>query len=205
MDLFAQKYRIASARLPGYDYAQPGKYFVTICTKNRIHWFGEIRNGIMGLNDMGCVVADEIEHIAILRHNVSIDRWVVMPNHIHMIVFIHPETYVDGMMKWVMWKIFHIIDRVETPLKGVSTTRARCIGTMRNTKRSHAWHPHTLGAIINQFKRACTIRIRSLGEIDFTWQNRFHEKIIWDRSRLYAYRKYIKQNPARWHRDRNNN
>ncbi len=54
--LFHNRYRIASIRLPHYDYTQSGYYFITICTKKRTPWFGNIRNGIMCVNDIGSTV-----------------------------------------------------------------------------------------------------------------------------------------------------
>ncbi|TSC97071.1 MAG: hypothetical protein Greene101449_1310 [Candidatus Peregrinibacteria bacterium Greene1014_49] len=56
MTLFKDRYRVETARLRGWNYAQQGVYFVTICTKGRAHWFGEIRRGIMGLSGVGCIV-----------------------------------------------------------------------------------------------------------------------------------------------------
>ena len=53
MTLFDNKYRIESPRREGWDYADNGYYFVTICTKDREHFFGEIENGEMILNEYG--------------------------------------------------------------------------------------------------------------------------------------------------------
>jgi len=55
MDKFRNKYRIQSARLQGYDYGSNGMYFVTICTQNRLHCFGEITES----NGDGLLAADE--------------------------------------------------------------------------------------------------------------------------------------------------
>lgn len=52
-DKFNDKYRIKSARLADYDYRNEGIYYVTICTKNREHFFGECNDGIVLLNDLG--------------------------------------------------------------------------------------------------------------------------------------------------------
>lgn len=59
MSLYKNKYRIESIRLPGYDYSQPGAYFITIVTHNRQCLFGEIVNGEMRLNEYGEIVRDE--------------------------------------------------------------------------------------------------------------------------------------------------
>jgi REP element-mobilizing transposase RayT len=56
---FQNKYRIKSNRLQNYDYSSSGAYFITICTKNREHFFGKIINGKMVLNDLGKIVKSE--------------------------------------------------------------------------------------------------------------------------------------------------
>ncbi len=56
-DKFKNKYRISSARLQTWNYAWDAAYFVTICTKNREHYFGEIENAVMNLSGIG-IIAD---------------------------------------------------------------------------------------------------------------------------------------------------
>jgi len=84
--LFRNKYRVESARHPHHDYASPGYYFVTICTKNRVHWFGEIMKGVMVLNELGKIAVREWLRTGELRANVRLDEFVMMPNHFHGIV-----------------------------------------------------------------------------------------------------------------------
>jgi hypothetical protein len=54
-------YNRRSIRMKGDDYSRPGAYFITICTQDRHHLFGEIKNGKMILNDFGIIVAEEWE------------------------------------------------------------------------------------------------------------------------------------------------
>ena len=54
-DKFKITYRIKSDRLAGYDYRNEGLYFVTICTKNKFHYFGEIENSNLLLNEIGLI------------------------------------------------------------------------------------------------------------------------------------------------------
>ena len=82
-----------SIRLKGYDYAQEGLYFITICCQNRIHRFGEVilnANGIAEtqLNTCGQIAFDEWYNTAKIRPNIELGAFVVMPNHIHGIVHI---------------------------------------------------------------------------------------------------------------------
>ena len=73
MEFFGGKYRVKSTRLPGRNYRAPGIYFITICTQDRIHWFGDIDRGKMILNDVGRVVAHEWKRASIVRKYVELD------------------------------------------------------------------------------------------------------------------------------------
>lgn len=88
MDKFQGKYRIKSTRLPGWDYGSPGYYFVTICTRDRIPFFGDVTAGKMRLSPIGEIAAEEWAKTGEIRPNVVIDEWVVMPNHMHGIIVI---------------------------------------------------------------------------------------------------------------------
>ena len=75
-------------RFKGYDYSSPGYYFITIGTKNRVCLFGEINDGNMILNEYGNIANDELLKIPFRYDNVKIDNYVIMPNHVHVIVVI---------------------------------------------------------------------------------------------------------------------
>ena len=84
-------------RLKEYDYSQKGAYFVTICTKDRAELFGTVAVGatvpgrlVVELNDIGIIVDTTILHNN--KNEVIIDHYVIMPNHIHLIIVISPET-----------------------------------------------------------------------------------------------------------------
>ena len=104
-----------------------------------------------------------------------------MPNHIHGIVVIDCESVV-----------------VETPHWGVSTVH-KC-----NPHHKPQWKPNSLGSIICQFKSISTKQIRSIGHIDFAWQSRFYEHIIYNEHELNRVCEYVVNNPIKWELDRNN-
>ncbi|KPL89058.1 transposase [Ardenticatena maritima] len=173
-----------SIRLKGYDYTQPGAYFVTICTHERAHLFGRVVDGEMVLNAWGEIVRDEWFRTADIRANVELyaDEFVVMPNHVHGIIWI-----------------------VETDLVGA---QRRCAPTGPSpggiTPNNVA--PGSLGAIVRAFKSAVTRRINIQrntpgGRI---WQRNYYEHIIRTQRALHAIRRYIADNPRRWHLDRHN-
>ena len=78
-------------RLSGYDYSSSGCYFVTICTHNNLNLFWT--NGL--LNSFGRIVESQIEKIEERYWDVKIDKYVIMPNHIHMLVTIGCDALPD--------------------------------------------------------------------------------------------------------------
>jgi putative transposase len=93
-----------SIRLGGYDYSQPGAYYVTICTAARECVFGEVVNGAMHLNSCGTVARGEWFNLPRLYQGVKLDEVVVMPNHVHGIIWLtdrgrRPLSDVIGRFK----------------------------------------------------------------------------------------------------------
>ncbi len=88
MSLFKNEFRTESARLPDRNYAAAGWYFVTLCTRRRQYFFGEIRGAEMHLSPIGEIVAEEWLNTERVRPQVRLDSWVVMPNHLHGIIVI---------------------------------------------------------------------------------------------------------------------
>jgi putative transposase len=85
MTLYKKKYRVESARLKGHTY-QEGIFFVTICTRRKLQWFGEIRNGKMHHSNLGKLVIDCWEKIPLHFPHVILDSFVVMPDHVHGVI-----------------------------------------------------------------------------------------------------------------------
>ena len=168
MGKFTDRFRIETTRLRDWNYSASGWYFVTMCTKNQKPWFGGIIDSEMLLSQEGRIVWDEWLRTEVIRSNVRLDEWVIMPNHVHGII---------------------ILEGVETPRRGVSTDESK-------------WKANSLGSIINQFKGACTRRIRRRGNDDFAWQARFYDHIIRNEKSLQKIRQYIQENPLKWELDR---
>ena len=81
-----------SIRLRDYDYSEEGGYFVTICTHNKECVFGEIANEEMNLNEIGKIVYEEWLKTPNMRPNVKLEKFVVMPNHLHGIIILHDDS-----------------------------------------------------------------------------------------------------------------
>ncbi len=83
------KHHRRSIRLQGYDYSQPGIYFITLCTQNRERLFGEILNGEMRLNEFGKIAHQCWLEIPNHFPHVQLDEFVIMPDHIHGIIVLN--------------------------------------------------------------------------------------------------------------------
>jgi len=185
MHLFRNRYRIESTRMPNWDYTF-GRYFITICTKHREPFFGHLIDNDMVLSIPGIIVRDEWIKTSLIRPDVVLDGFVVMPDHFHGIIMLHPPD------------IENISNAVETPGPGVSTGTGVTGTTVTTGMHKPQWQSQCLGAIMNQFKRACTVRIRNAGLPHFAWQTRFYDRIIRHEQSLHALRHYIGQNPMHW-------
>ncbi len=81
-------------RLPEYDYNSNGYYFVTICTKNRIPWFGHIEDEHMVLFEKGKIVQECWDEIPTHFPNIQLDEFIVMPDHVHGIIIIDTDPFI---------------------------------------------------------------------------------------------------------------
>lgn len=82
-------------RLKNYDYSQNNAYFLTICTQNRAHLFGSIETMSIKLNDVGQMIEEKLLNIS-KNADVEIDRYCIMPNHIHAIIVIARNGTTQG-------------------------------------------------------------------------------------------------------------
>lgn len=88
MDKFRNKYRIASHRMPGWDYSKEGMYFITLVTQNRECHLGKIENQEILLSDWGNIVNYQWLKSFEIRKELFCDEYIIMPNHLHAIIII---------------------------------------------------------------------------------------------------------------------
>ena len=168
-----------SIRLRGYDYSQPGSYFVTVCTKGRESLFGNVIDEEVALNFAGRVVQEEWSYTEIVHPEVQVDEFVIMPNHIHGIITIRePEGLVGGH------------GRAPLPCGNSIFQRP----------------PRSLGSLISGFKSAATKRINQSRHTPGQpiWQRNYYEHIIRRETDINRIRQYIHDNPAKWADDKYN-
>jgi putative transposase len=182
-----------SIRWKGYDYSQPGAYFVTICTQHRECLFGAIADGEMTLNEAGQMIEMEWGQLPERFPMIELDAHIVMPNHFHGIIVIVGAGLVPAL------------DGATTP--DGATTRDGVTTRDGATTRVAP----TVGGIVGAFKSLTTnayIRgVRESGWPPFDkrlWQRNYYERVIRDEQELNAVRQYIHNNPAQWKMDAEN-
>lgn len=176
--LYQDRYRIPSIRLKYWDYASAGYYFITICTNQR--WtnpFGYIRNGYICLSSIGTIANQCWLTIPQHFHNVKLDVFVIMPDHMHGIIQIinqEPSARRD------------VACNVST--KNVHTNKFYSCISPRNK---------SLPTVVRSYKSAVT-RLSRNNNYNFQWQSRYYERIIRSSSELLQIRRYITNNPKLW-------
>ena len=174
-----------SIRLPGYDYASGGSYYITIRAHNRECLFGEVVDGKMRLNEYGEIVRDEWERSGEIRHGLVVDAHVIMPNHLHGIVTIVEERNVGAHSCAPLPN--------DAPLPNNAPLHA-------NLPRRP---PRSIASFVAQFKATATRRINGLRDTQGArlWQRNYYEHVVRDEDDFYRIQAYIEDNPGRWAED----
>jgi REP element-mobilizing transposase RayT len=174
-----------SIRLKGYDYSRAGMYFVTICAQDRKCFFGSISGEKMSLNKAGRLIQEIWDAIPEHYSGVTVDEFVVMPNHVHGIIVISPMDIKQsleirepqgngigqpqGVAPTIYLSLPDVVHRFKT-----LTTKQYADGV-----RQHEW-PQVPG------------KLR---------QRNYWEHIVRNESELTSIREYIQHNPAQWKSD----
>ncbi|HBF88606.1 MAG TPA: hypothetical protein DDX39_08195 [Bacteroidales bacterium] len=156
-----QKHNRKSIRLKEYDYSEEGLYFITIVTQNRTEIFGKIKNGEMILNPLGKIAQEEWIKNVEIRKNISLQEYIIMPNHMHGIIQINYS--VEGVLQYAPTEN-KTLQYAPTENKTLQYTPTE------NDILKHAPTPtekfkspsQTIGAIIRGYKGATTKRIKEL-------------------------------------------
>ena len=182
-----------SIRLPSYDYTSSGAYFVTICTKNRQHFFGEIRNGKMNLSKIGKIASQNWQDISNHYDHVELGKFVVMPNHIHGII-------------WIVGTRLGVSDKntiCQGKPKTINTKKERIRqGEPLHKREFGAPQSGSLSMIINQYKASVKRWCNKNGCDHFQWQRNYYEHIIRHNDDLNNISEYIQTNPLNWEQDK---
>jgi REP element-mobilizing transposase RayT len=183
--------------LQRWDYGFIAAYFITICTADHKHFFGDIDPGgrdamhcvsTMQLSQIGEIVASEWIKTPGIRQdmNLGLGEFIVMPDHFHGIIIIGENEYNRGG-----GHCRDAMHRVSTNTNRVSTG---------NKKNKFGIQSKNLASIIRGFKSSVTIQSREINS-DFAWQSRYYEHIIRDEESYRRISEYICNNPVNWQKD----
>ena len=211
-NLFRNKYRIPSARAVWHDY-NGGAYFVTICTKDMAHFFGEIVDGEMCLTEIGRCADEQFRNVSSHYPYAKIPLWVVMPNHVHAIVMIDSlRSNRRDVARNVCTNGAEIRDLDVARNICTNGAEIRDLDVARNVSTDSGKNEimaqqspkcGTLAVVIRGMKSAVTKYANENG-ISFAWQTRFHDRIIRDCDEMNGIAQYIENNVAQWESDEMN-
>ena len=194
-DKFAEKYRIKSARLLNWNYSTPGYYFITICTLNQNKFLGKIIDEKIILSSRGTVVQEELLKTFKIRRNIILDEYIIMPNHIHLLIKVISQNSVETHC--VRLNINNNrLNNIKTPNIYLLKRDAYNASLQKISIKSKEIIPN----IIKLFKGSVSSRFKKQS-IFFGWQSRFYDKIIRTEKEYVAIKQYIKNNPINWERD----
>ena len=121
-----------SNRLRTYDYSRGGHYFVTICTHNRVNYFGEIDRDQMELSNIGQIAKDCWQHIPEHFENTALDEFVVMPNHIHGIIILVGDADLRPLHQQTTDRSGMYLSKIIHGFKSSSVETSRDVGKIRS-------------------------------------------------------------------------
>jgi putative transposase len=204
-----------SIRLQGFDYSQPGAYFITMCAHNRECLFGDIIHEKMILNDAGIMTQTIWGEMPFHYKGIEIDEFVIMPNHVHGIVVINnvgagpracPDSTTYGCLDATNGH--HILNTCGGSMNGEKIGQAKGLGQPQGVAPTGRL---SLFDVVYRLKTMTTKRyidaVKQLGWRSFQgklWQRNYYEHIIRNDVELNGIREYIINNPLNWALDRDN-
>ena len=169
-------------RLVGYNYSQPGSYFITICVLNRACLLGKIENSQMQLSLQGTIVEQSWSWLKTQYPHIEIEPFCILPNHVHALFHIYPCPDCDGE---------------ETSPNKNNSEHMRLLKVQ---------HPHTLSQMIAKYKyhttRLINQHLKTAGKP--FWQKSFYDHVVRDEKDLFAVENYIQHNVLKWEADHEN-
>ena len=202
-ELFKNRYRSATTRAQFHDY-NGGMYFVTICVNRRIPAFGVIARNANGENELRLSPLGQYADQCIAEthlHNTfaNVPLWVVMPDHIHLIVSIDVgndtnrplgNNYMDDSRNR---SISTNENRGNEAMYNIASTDGGIDEKMQRVSRCRG----TLSTVVGGMKRAITMYARQ-NNIPFNWQTRFYDRIIRNADEMNRIAEYIEKNVSKW-------
>ena len=189
MSLFKNRYRTESNRLKNWDYSSEAIYFITLVSRNRECIFGVIENDKMVLSDKGKIIEKELLKSITIRERWFFHNWVIMPNHIHLLI----EIKLDS-------SVIFPSSNVETHC----SASLQCASLRDTETQKLSRKPNSISSFVAAFKSVTTKQIIELIENkdgESVWQSNYHDHIVRNYNSFDTIYHYIKNNPKNWNSD----
>ncbi|MFV8344496.1 transposase [Flavobacterium sp. ZB4P13] len=187
MPLFKNRYQTESNRLENWDYSSEAIYFLTLVAQNRECIFGAIDDDKMLLNDNGKIIETELLKSITIRERWFFHNWIIMPNHIHLLVEIKNDNSISS---------------VETHCSAsLPCTSLQLESELKLSKLSRK--PNSISSFVAAFKSVTTKQINVLmnHDVNTIWQSNYHDHIVRNYNSFDTIYQYIKNNPKNWNTD----
>ena len=189
---YNNRYRIDTTRLPSWDYGANAPYFVTICTKNREKFFGKIINNSVRLSPIGKIAQKYWLEIPKHFPFVKLDKFIIMPNHIHGIIIINKNVETQYFVSPPK-----NTNDPNVKTQNIAGTNVETQNIASLQKNKFGPQSQNLASIVRGFKSGVK-SYTTKNNLEFAWQPRYYDHIIRDYESLERIRKYIQLNPNRW-------
>ncbi len=194
------KHHRRSIRLKGHNYSASGTYFIIICVFQRECLFGEVVSGEMNLNQFGQLVASHWQNLAQHHSTLNVDKFVIMPNHIHGILILK-----DGQAKHNEFVGAGLADPPVATHNASSPKPALLLQNVAplSSKNVATTQRYSISEIIRGFKTFSARRINQIRRSPGVpvWQRNYYEHIIRDETASSTIRRYVANNPKSWKAD----
>ena len=198
---FRNKYRVPSARLHNWDYGYNGAYFITICTKEMQHFFGEVVDKKMLLNSAGALAEEYWIEIAKQFPYVELGNFQIMPNHIHGILIIDKSVVVAAAAVETRFIASNFEDIANIGEKQLIASVPQNDEVGGFAGENNPMFADNISRIIRWYKGRCSFEMRKTNP-NFGWHPRFHDHIIRNSESFERIQNYIEENPSRWEEDK---
>ncbi len=206
-------HRRRSIRLTDYDYSQAGNYFVTILVRERQELLAKVVSSGIELSKTGEMVLAEWEALPTRFPGITIDTFMVMPDHIHGIITLLGRCKGEACLRPLTLDKTHEgqvrrsadarqcnVDHPDAQREG----RANEVGEGKLcpyvSVSPHGTSSESVSRVVQAFKSLTTRKYVSIASepVGKLWHRNYFERVIRDEAELTACREYILTNPQRW-------
>ncbi len=174
--LFKGKYRTEPERIQGFDYGTDGAYLITLRSNEGKYTFSKVYSAESHLTELGTIINEELGKTFDLRTYATVTEWMIMPNHVHCVIFIHKDSDEPGHL----------------------AAKGSHLFFPEGYKNKFGPQRENLASIIRGIKSAVTSRAKKTGLKLPVWQHNYYEHIIRNEIELERLINYIRENPAAW-------